>query len=617
MKNFMQSKKVPFTVIAIILLWVKTYIVYKTSFDIKIENWRQEFILFINPLSFLMIVFGIGLFLNKWRNRYILTTSFVLSLILFANVIFYRFFNDFLTVPVLFQTSNMSDLGGSVNELLQFTDIFYFVDFLILVALMKWQPKFIAPNVSYHRFERRAFYLASLAVLFFNLGISEAERPQLLTRTFDREILVKNIGTYNYHLYDIFLQSKSSAQRAMADGSELADIENYVRANQNEPNKIKFGKYKGKNVIYVSMESLQTFPIGQKLNGREITPFLNDFIKESYYFDNLYHQTGQGKTSDAEFIMENSLYPLGRGAVFFTNSQNEYKATPEVLKEKGYYSAVFHANNRSFWNRDIVYKKYGFDKFFDIESYEVTDENSVNWGLKDIDFFKQSIPMLKELPQPFYAKFITLTNHFPFTLNEEDRMVDEYDSSSKTLNRYFPTVRYMDESLKVFIEQLKQNGLYDNSIIVLYGDHYGISENHNAAMSEYLGQEITPFMSTQLQRVPVIIHVPGQTKGETISNTAGQIDVRPTVMHLLGVDTRNLMEFGTDLFDSKRRNFAVLRDGSFITDDYVFTKDTCYNKASGEPINKDACMPFIERAKQELDYSDKIIYGDLLRFYER
>ncbi|WP_455662382.1 LTA synthase family protein [Pradoshia sp.] len=608
-------RKVSLMTLAIVLLWLKTYIVYKTSLDIKIENWRQEFILFINPLSFLMLIFGIALFLHHRRNQFILLTSFLLSFILFANIVFFRFFNDFLTLPVLFQASNMSDLGSSVHELLNWTDSLYFLDFFLLMIIIKYRPYFLKEDELYTKNGRRVYYLAALAITFLNFGLSEAERPQLLTRTFDREILVKNIGTYHYHLYDLILQTKSSAQRALADSSKLIDIENYVQSKQTEPDKELFGRYKGMNVIYISMESLQTFPIGATINGREVTPFLNDFIEESYYFDNFYHQTGQGKTSDAEFITENSLYPIGRGAVYFTNAQNTYRATPKILKAEGYYSAVFHANDRTFWNRDIMYDNFGYDEFFDVSSYTVNEENTVNWGLKDIDFFKQSMPMLKDLPEPFYAKFITLTNHFPFTLDEEDMMVDLYDSDSKTLNRYFPAVRYMDEALKIFVQDLKESGLYDRSVIVLYGDHYGISENHNAEMAEYIGTDMTPFQSTQLQRVPLIIHLPGQTGGKTISNVAAQIDLRPTIMHLLGVDTSDQIQFGADLFSPSRMNMAILRDGSFITDDYVYTKETCYSKVTGNPIDHSACELFAERAKMELDYSDRIIYGDLLRFY--
>ncbi len=197
MNNSYRPRKVSLMTLAIVLLWLKTYIVYKTSFDIKIENWRQEFILFINPLSFLMLIFGIALFLRHRRNQFILLTSFLLSFILFANIVFFRFFNDFLTLPVLFQASNMSDLGSSVHELLNWTDSLYFLDFFLLIIIIKYRPYFLKEDELYTKNGRRVYYLAALAITFLNFGLSEAERPQLLTRTFDREILVKNIGTYH------------------------------------------------------------------------------------------------------------------------------------------------------------------------------------------------------------------------------------------------------------------------------------------------------------------------------------------------------------------------------------------------------------------------------------
>ncbi|WP_174734238.1 LTA synthase family protein [Mesobacillus harenae] len=608
--------KIPLIAFATVLLWLKTYIVYKTSFDIKIENWKQELILFINPLSFLMLIFGISLFMKKKnQTRLILISSFIISAVLYANVVFYRFFNDFLTVPVLFQTSNMSDLGSSVNELVNLVDLFYFADFIALAAIIKFMPQHIGYR-QYSKVNRRTYFLIALALAFFNLGLVETERPQLLTRTFDREMLVKNIGTYNYHIYDIFLQSKSSAQRALADGSELADIDNYIRANHQQPNPDLFGIAKNKNVILISLESTQSFVINETVNGQEITPFLNDFIKESYYFNNFYHQTGQGKTSDSEFVVENSLYPLSRGAVFFTHSGNEYNATPDILNKIGYFTASLHANNKSFWNRDIMYKSLGYERFYSMPDYKISEENSIGWGMKDIDFFDQSVQHLKEMPEPFYAKFITLTNHFPFELGEEDSLIEPYTSDNKTVNNYFPTVRYTDEAIKLFIEKLKDEGLYEDSIIIIYGDHYGISENHNKAMGEFLGTEVTPFVSTQLQRVPLIIHIPGQ-QGKVIPTVSGQIDLKPTILHLLGVDTKEDFEFGADLLADDRLEFTVLRDGSFITKDYLYTRDTCYEKATGEPADVSACDPYMEKAKTELEYSDKIIYGDLLRFYEQ
>ncbi|MER2191128.1 MAG: LTA synthase family protein [Solibacillus sp.] len=608
--------------IAILATWIKTVIVYNTSFDMDIENAMQMFILIINPLSFLLFVYGLSLFFKseKATNRYLVGMSFFLAFILYGNVAFYRFYNDFITLPVLFQTSNFDGLGTSAEEIMSVTDILYFADVILILLAIKFLPK-RADLFAVRKDSRKAYFVIATAMLFLNLGLAETERPQLLTRAFDRELLVKNIGTYNYHLYDIYVQSKSSAQRALADGSELVEVSNYVRANQAEPSAEMFGKYEGRNVIAISLESLQSFVINNEMNGEVVTPFLNSLTKDkdTYYFSDFYHQTGLGKTSDSEFIFENSLYGLGRGAVFFTHGGNTYNSFAERLGENGYFTNVMHANNKSFWNRDMIYDSFNIQKFYDVESYTVTEETSVNWGLKDVPFFEQSAAHMKEMPQPFYSRLITLTNHFPFYLDPEDMLIPEYDSNSGTLNRYFQTVRYLDESVKEFFDDLKEQGVYDNSIIVMYGDHYGISENHNKAMATYLEKdEITPYDTALLQSVPLFIHIPGSNDGQEIAEASGQLDLRPTLLHLLGIDTTKDMQLGSDLFSEEHEDFVIFRDGRFITDDYVYANEVCYDRETGEETdaNANACQTYIERSVQELEYSDKIINGDLLRFYD-
>ena len=618
--NFSKWPKHSILAIAILTTWIKTVIVYHTSFEMDIENAMQELILIINPLSFLLFAYGISLFFKtaKVRHRYLITVSVLLAIVLFANVAFYRFYNDFITLAVLFQTSNFGDLGTSVTEIINWYDIFYFTDVVVLILVIKFLPK-LQETTPIRKEIRRAYFVLAVAMVFLNLGLAETERPQLLTRAFDRELLVKNIGTYNYHLYDIYVQSKSSAQRALADGSELVEVDNYVQANQSAINEEMFGKYKGRNVIFVQLESLQNFVINNTMNGEVVTPFLNSLTqdKDTYYFSDFYHQTGLGKTSDSEFIVENSLFGLGSGAVFFTHGGNTYNSMSEKLNENGYFTSVMHSNNASFWNRDVIYQSLDIQKFYDVDSYDVTDENSVNWGLKDIPFFEQSVDMMTEMEQPFATRMITLTNHYPFTLTEEDIMIPEYNSNSGTLNRYFQTVRYLDESIKIFFEELKEAGLYDNSIIVMYGDHYGISENHNKAMAQYLGkEEITAYDSALLQSVPLFIHIPGSNDGQVIDKTSGQIDIRPTILHLLGIDTSNDMQLGDDMFSEEHEDFVIFRDGRFVTDQLVYAGEVCYDRGTGEEIEIDACQPYIDRALIELEYSDQIINGDLLRFYD-
>lgn len=606
--------------LAIFATWIKTVIVYYTSFDMEIENVMQHIILIINPLSFLLIIYGLSLFLksDKGRNRYIIGTSLVLSIIVYANVAFYRFFSDFITLPVLFQTSNFSDLGSSASETVQLVDSLYFIDVLLLIVAVKWMPKVIE-TVTVRKEFRRAYFILAAATIFLNLGLAETERPQLLTRSFDRELLVKNIGTYNYHLYDIYIQSKSSAQRVLADGSELVEVNNYVRSNQATPNEEMFGKYEGRNLIVISLESLQNFVINNQVNGEVVTPFLNSLTNnpDTFYFNQFYHETGLGKTSDAEFLVENSLFGLGGGAVFFTHSGNTYNSMAERLGEQGYFTNVMHPNNKSFWNRDMMYKSLNIEKFYDVDSYTVGEGQAVNWGMKDIPFFEQSAELMTQMPQPFYTRMITLTNHYPFYLDEEDKFISEYTSNSGTLNRYFQTVRYMDEAVKLFFDDLKQKGLYDNSIIVMYGDHYGISENHNEAMAMYLNkEEITPYDNALLQSTPLFIHVPGSGDGKVMEEIAGQIDIRPTILHLLGIETSKDMQLGADLFSNEHEDFVIFRDGRFVTDKLVYAGEVCYDKATGQETDVAACQPYVERAVYELESSDRIINGDLLRFYD-
>ncbi|RXJ02100.1 LTA synthase family protein [Anaerobacillus alkaliphilus] len=602
-----------FMSIAIFLLWIKTYFIYKIGFKIPTENVLQEFLLLINPLSSAVLLIGFCLFFKgKFKSIAIILLSLIGSVILYGNLVYYRFFADFLTWPVLFQTSNAKDLQGSAFELMSLFDLIIFADFFILLIIL---VKNKLPQIEPHRFDKVRVFSLALLIFLVNLAIAQIERPQLLTRAFDREMLVKNIGMVNYHIYDGFIQSKAKTQRVFASSSDIVEVRNYTMSNFKKPDSDLYGIAQDKNIILISMESIQSFVINNQVDGEEITPFLNSLINDSYYFENFYHQTSQGKTSDSEFIIANSLFGKNSGAVFFTHSGNEYEALPEILKKEGYYTSVMHANNKSFWNRDLMYEAFGYDYFFDIDSYEVTEENSVGWGLKDADFFEQSIAHLKLQPEPFYTKFITLTNHFPFELYEEDQLINELETNSRTLNQYVTTVRYMDHAIEVFFERLKAEGLYENSIFVLYGDHYGISDYHNRAMSQFLEKdEITPFDSVQLQRVPMYIHIPGHRNHETLQTVAGQIDVRPTILHLLGIENRNKIQFGTDLLSPYRNSYVVLRDGSFVTDTHVFTKDKCYLKSTGEEVDITDCEPFSQKAKLDLYYSDKVIYGDLLRF---
>lgn len=610
-----------FFTIAAIFIWLKSYVVYLTEFNLDIQNLLQHFLLLINPISSTLVFLGIALFGRGRRvGGYIIIIHSFMSLLLYANVVFYRFNSDFITLPVLTQTSNFGSLGSSIASLVTWTDIFYVLDILILIVLFNWSKQIW----SAHRMKlRRPVIIMAIGVLIFsiNLGLAEADRPQLLKRTFDRNYIVKYLGAYNFTIYDALQNLKTSTERVLADSNDVVEVQNYTDNKYAEPNPELFGIAKGKNIIKIHLESFQSFLIDYELHGEEVTPFINSLVHDETqnftYFENFFHQTEQGKTADAELIMDNSLYGLPQGAAFVTKGKNTYQALPAILKqEQGYASAVFHGDSKSFWNRDEIYKQLGVDYFFDEAYYDMSEEQVIGYGLKDKPFFKESMPILEAMEQPFYAHMMTLTHHHPYLIDEEDATIAPAETNDGSVDRYFQTARYLDESLEQFFNDLKEAGLYEDSIIMIYGDHYGISENHTRALSELFGEEITPFKYAELQRVPFMIKVPGMKGKGTVDEYSGQVDAMPTLLHLLGIKAQDYIQFGTDLFSEDHNNLIAFRNGDFFTEDYAMVKGVFYDNKTGEEIEpNDELENLKSKVEHELSLSDKVLQGDLLRFY--
>src|SRR5690625_1689424 len=621
MKNFISSK-IGFFTIAAIFIWLKSYFVYLFEFNLDIQNAMQHFLLFINPISSTLVFLGIALFARGRRvGGYIMIIHIFMSILLYANVVFYRFNSDFITLPVLTQTSNFGSLGSSIASLVMWSDLLYLVDIIVLYVLFK-KSKQIWSAERMRLKQPLVIMTAGILVFAINLGLAEADRPQLLKRTFDRNYIVKYLGAYNFTLYDAIQNVKSSTERVLADSNELTEIQNYTDNKYAEPNEELFGIAEGKNIIKIHLESFQSFLIDYELDGEEVTPFINSLVddeSEDYtYFENFFHQTEQGKTADAELIVDTSLYGLPQGAAFVTKGKNTYQALPAVLGQAANYnSSVFHGDGKSFWNRDEIYKEFGVDYFFHESYYDMSDEQVIGYGLKDKPFFKESMPILESLEEPFYAHLMTLTHHHPYLIDEEDATIPPAETNDASVDRYFQTARYLDEALEQFFDDLKEAGLYDDSIIMIYGDHYGISDNHLRALSEIFGEEMTNYKYAELQRVPFMIKVPGVKGKGIVDEYAGQVDVMPTILHLLGIKAQDYIQFGTDLFSNDTDRVVAFRNGDFFTKDYAMVKGVYYDNHTGEEIEaNDELESIKEKVEHELSLSDKVLQGDLFRFYE-
>ncbi len=621
------------------LFWFKTYMAYWIEFSLGVKGVFQNIIMAINPIATAVLILSIALFFKspKLRKWMMFTLLIVMTLVLYTNVLYYREFSDFLTFNIISGSNNVTtSLFASVFEIMRFWDLLYWIDIVLFIYLFFYKKESPLPDEG-EGFKRRrkvVFSLVGVALLAGNLILAEIDRPELLTRTFDRNYIVKYLGLNFFTGYDAFQTSQSNQMRVSADESDLSKVFNFAAENHAEPNPEYFGAAEGRNVIVIALESVQQFLIDYELedeygNTHEVMPFLSEIYNDeaSYSFENFFHQTGQGKSSDAEVLAELSLYGLPQGSAFQTlGSTNTFHSAPNILDQKGgYTSAGFHGNVGSFWNRTDTYQSFGYDFFFDSNFYDVEGDRSLEYGLKDKLFFHDSAEYLEQLPQPFYSKFITVSHHFPYPMDEENSEIPPAQTGDDTINNYFVTAHYADQALEEFFNYLKSSGLYEDSIIVMYGDHYGISDMRNPELAPLVGKETeewSHYDNTQMQRVPLIMHVPGAENGEVSDTYSGQVDILPTLMHLLGMETEGYLFMGQDILSEEHDNTVPLRNGRVVTPEYTFMEQEIYDTETGEALHDqlteeelEELYQYRDEAREELYHSDEILMKDLLRFY--
>ena len=633
------STRLGFVLTLLLLYWFKTMWAYSVDFNLDIQGPYQIFLAVINPLPISLLFIGLALYIKRTKLFYSLAFGIYLLLFiwLISNSIYYREFTDFVTVNTMLASSKVSaGLGAAALELFRPWDVIYILDFPILAFFFfkKWIRMDNRP------FNKRAsFAVTSLSAMLFsaNLFLAEIDRPELLTRGFSNYYVVRALGLPAFLGYSANQTYAANKERSKASEADLKPVEEYIQQHYAKPNPEYFGMAKGRNVIYIHLESFQQFLIDYKLKvddkEYEVTPFLNSLYhsKETFAFSNVFNQVKAGKTSDAETMIETGLFGLNQGS-FMVNygGTNTQQAAPFILSKNGYNSsAVFHGNAGSFWNRNTAYKQWGYNYFFDASYFtKQNSSNSFQYGLNDKYMLKDSIKYLERLQQPFYTKFITVSNHYPYTtsLSGDDLGFPLAKTQDETINGYFATANYLDSSIKAFFDYLKESGLYKNSIIVLYGDHYGISNSRNPALAPLLGKNSETWSSydnAMLQRVPYMVVIPGMDKGGIIDTYGGEIDMLPTLEHLLGIESNKFLQVGQDMLSPEHDQIVAFRSANyFVTPEYTsYSGRTYYTKTGEEITNPD------EKTKKELDkireaanlqlkISDSIQTGDLLRFFK-
>jgi lipoteichoic acid synthase len=607
---------------------------------LNLPNIQLNFLDYVIAIGSLMLVS----FWTMWlpRRGYfvaLVILNVLLTTIIFSDLVYYRYFGDFITVPVLLQTGQVTSLGESIQSLLYWYDFSFIIDWILFVLyfiIMKALRHKGDLSIHIHQTStppRRSIRIVRriiTGVLTFALGYILTFAPiKQYSETWAKGLFAGNwwnmsiynvTGLIGFHGYDIYRYSQEHlgpepllSQDEMDALKDLFAQKSAQRFAQND----LFGKYKNSNVIVIQVEAFMNFMIGKSINGEEITPNFNKLMKESMYFNNYYHQTGQGRTSDADFSSHSSLHPLPTGSVFVRYPEHKYDMLPSILKDHGYSPNVFHAYESSFWNRTIMYKNMGYERFYSKKDY--TLDEPLGWSLGDKSFFKQSIDEMKSINQPFYSFLITLSSHYPYAIPKEKQELDVGEFSGNIFGNYLHAIHYADESLGQFTEHMKEQGLWDNTILVVYGDHDN-SIKDKLYYEQFLDKSLNDLdMKQIMNQVPLLIHLPDGGEAGEYTKASGQLDMSPSLLHLLGINTDTFHMLGNNLFADKE-SFVVLRSGVFTdnkvfyipSSDGIFENGNCYDLSTRELTDIGSCRDGFDQANLELNASDQVIQYDYL-----
>lgn len=540
-----------------------------------------------------------------------LTFHEILAIIVLSDLLYFQYFNVLPQVTDLQFIRVLPEIWDSVSSLFSGKYLLLFADALLLAAhhyIVKKQQETQNPKV----IPSLATAVLMLFLIFTDFSLSGVKSSGQAYEKF---------GLLHYHI---------SQLTGDIPGKDNDNSKNIYKS-QTAPDSKKvvkdlrfFGIAKDKNIIVIQVEALQDFVINMNYFGQELTPNLNKLLQvDSIYFNRFYQQLGKGGTSDAEFVTQNSLYPSMDLPAYTKYQNNKFMSLPMIMRDKGYNTMAFHAYKPEFWNRSNVYPMLGYDRFINMQDF--SPEEIFGWGLSDKYFFKQSAKYLSTAKQPFYSFLITLSSHHPYALPKKYKTIElQPEHKDTTLGRYIQAIHYADEALGLFIEELKRYGLYDNSIIAVYGDHRGISNGvpeNDKLMSKLLDHEYT---FDESLNVPLIIHIPGANINETNIMVGGQMDFLPTMLNLLGIKENRMKLFGQDLLNAESGFVASQSNmikGSFIDDykifvmsrDGVFEHSKAWNLSSREPIDPELCRNGYERALREIQQSEYILSNDLIQ----
>jgi phosphoglycerol transferase MdoB-like AlkP superfamily enzyme len=490
---------------------------------------------------------------------YLLGAAYLLLLI--GNELYYQFFSTAITLGSFKAMNQLSDVSSSVFAALKATQYGRLFGYLVVFAvpIVMFRKKEKLSKIWLYSDLLLGFFLALLSVRIFLIvektteleGIERKANTILLPgfATSKRDFAI-TFGAGNLILDELVTRPDYDEKTPLSH-SEADFVMNtfHQRFLMNEKTSPFFGIARDRNIVLISMESFQQFLVNLKLGDWEVCPNLNKLANEGMNFRYVFDNIVRGGSSDAEFMaMSGLLADVYKISVFEYPQTMSLLFLPESLREVGYDTASYHGNSGDFYDRVHNHPVYGFNHSSFIQSYS---PEYFHMGVADKTFFLETAEKMNTLKQPFLSYLITLSSHHPFYSPPGTEDIDTGFPPDSEVTHYLHSVYYADQALGLFLDKMKEEHLYENSVFVIFGDHIPpMSQESRDLIANVLGPNPG---DPQEMRIAFSILIPGMEQWSQeafvpFQNTFGGLqDLYPTILHLIGVKAPFGL-FGAHLF---------------------------------------------------------------------
>ena len=604
-----------FIIILMILAFFKTILFYKSTVCINEK-------IYINTMQmtamYILSLFGmLYLIPKKWRNILGIIINILISILLFADNIYYSYSSNVLSVLQITNLQYGEEIMSTLPLLLKLHQILYFIDIILIIILIATSVIKIEKGTKNKLKYIVIRSITGIICIVFFIMLSTNANLKVLEDPYNRDTQIKKGTIYGYHISDILNAIVGSKQAKYDNKEEMLKEYNLLKDEYSE----KYGEsyidiknmMEGKNVIILQLESIQEFVLNKTINGKEITPNLNKFINENIRLSNMFMQS-YSTTADSEFSTVTSLYPVENGMAYSRYYKNNYDDIFKIFHNKGYTTSYMHGNYGYFWNRTNVYNNMEVDHIELKDNFVDTSENIMGY-LSDELLYKQAVEKLKEYGNPFISYIVAASSHTGFTLDGlEDRSkvnIDVGKYKNTFFGNYLESVNYADYAFGVFIQELKNAELYDDSLIILYGDHNGI-DMYNNEMIEFLKELDNNITDTDIKlnyiRVLAGMKIPG-INNLRIDKPVSKLDIKPTLAYLC--NTEEGISLGTNMLAKK--DFICLNNERIVTDKFYYDENW-FSIETGEIIEEnEELKKYYDFMQKELEISKSIVLENLLK----